>query len=68
MLWRLQGQGGVVEITGTGRCGGDYGDREVWWRLRGHGGVLKDLRGGEFGQGRDRGEVEVGKWRGGGIM
>ena len=32
----------------------------MWWRLRGQGGVLKDLRGGEFGQGRDRGEVEGG--------
>ena len=50
----------MVEITRTGRCGGDYGDREVWWRLRGQGGVLKVLRGGEFGQGRDRGEVEGG--------
>ena len=41
----------MVEITRTGRCGGDYGDRD---------GVLKVLRGGEFGQGRDRGEVEEG--------
>ena len=41
VLWRLQGQGGVMEITGTGRCGGDYGDREVGWRLRGQVGVVE---------------------------
>ena len=41
MLWRLQGQGGVVEITGTGKCCGDYRDREVWWRLQGQVGVVE---------------------------
>ena len=30
-----------MEITGTGRCGGDYGDREVGWRLRGQVGVVE---------------------------
>ena len=54
----------MVEITRTGRCGGDYGGREVGWRLRGQGGLLKVLRVGEFGQGRDRGEVEGVEGRG----